>query len=559
MKNKAIWLVLCCLIVAALVVPSLGKEKPKAQKPQYGGELKVHIWNRSIVGSWDPIDMDMSSIYPLDLIYERLGIADWTKAGAGTGEYMYEHFSWYPPEYARPHLLESWATPDGLTAILKLRKGIRFQDKPPVNGREVVANDVVYSIYRLSKSKRPGAWARYFASAKELDKYTVEAKFKSPYYGILRDMVYGGFSWVQPHEMVEKHGNLKDWRNACGTGPFLLKDYVPQSQVTFTKNPNYWCNDELNPKNRLPYVDTVKELLISDDAAQLAALRTGKIDLTFAIPYDKHKTLKRTAKKLKWRGITESSRDPMFMFRVDEPPFNDVRVRRAMQMAVNYPEIIDSFFDGNAVYRAHPIMPMWGGYYIPDNELPDDVKELFSYNPEKAKRLLAEAGHPNGFKTKIVTMPVYEDRAFIFSDYWKKIGVQCELKILERAAFLGLVYGNKAHGIFGKGSGIASPVWAVQYFMTGNRFNNGAFSDPEYDALVNEMVTTTDQEKLRELVKKGTLQYYRKVPCLSFPLGNLYNYWQPWVKNYHGEYSIGGAMGQYVVLSRLWIDQKLRK
>jgi len=80
------------------------------------------------------------------------------------------------------------------------------------------------------------------------------------------------------HEVVDKYGNMADWHNACGTGPFMLTDYVSGASATFVKNPNYWGTDPLHPENKLPYLDGVKVLFIQDNQTRLTAMRIGKID-----------------------------------------------------------------------------------------------------------------------------------------------------------------------------------------------------------------------------------------------------------------------------------------
>jgi peptide/nickel transport system substrate-binding protein len=105
-----------------------------------------------------------------------------------------------------------------------------------------------------------------------------------------------------PPETVAKYGDMKDWQNAVGTGPFMLTDYVSGSSITFARNPDYWMKDPLHPQNQLPYVDGVKLLIIPDTSTALSALRTGKLDVMEAVVWDDTVSLKKTSPDLQYTG-----------------------------------------------------------------------------------------------------------------------------------------------------------------------------------------------------------------------------------------------------------------
>jgi peptide/nickel transport system substrate-binding protein len=317
MKKKIVWLLLSCLMVVALALASCGpavteeeeeeevvteeeeeeevmeeeeEEGPEmvrdsvgnlVEKPKYGG---VFTLARSTdVNYFDEIGRYIHSSQSQQLTNEALFRGDWTKGPTGTGEASWYYHMFPSMDLQAGLVAESWELVDDTTIVLHIRQGIHFQDKPPTNGRELVADDVVYSLWRIwnietSYNYAAYPWDIYFESMEATDKYTVVIKATSTakLAGIF-DMMFNHHKMV-PKDAVELYGDLYDWENAIGTGPFLLVDYVPVSSLTFERNPNYWMDDPLHPGNQLPYLDGVKWLVIPDLSTRTAAIRTHKID-----------------------------------------------------------------------------------------------------------------------------------------------------------------------------------------------------------------------------------------------------------------------------------------
>ena len=171
-----------------------------------------------------------------------------------------------PNQYRKGYLAESWEFTDPSTFVVHLRKGIHWQNIPPVNGREFTADDVAYHYHRLfglgsglTPSPEHATVPAYknLISVTATDKYTVVFKWKTanPELIMVSLLALNPSQVFEAREAVEKWGDLSDWHHAIGTGPFILKDFVSDNSATLIKNPNYWGYDERYPQNQLPYVD----------------------------------------------------------------------------------------------------------------------------------------------------------------------------------------------------------------------------------------------------------------------------------------------------------------
>ncbi len=178
--------------------------------------------------------------------------------------------------------------------------------------------------------------------------------------------------------------------------------------------------------------------------------------------------------------------------RMDRKPFNDIRVRRAMNLAVNKQEIIDSFFKGNAELHTYPFPPSFGEVYTPLNKLPASARELYTYNPEKAKKLLAEAGYPNGFSFKAQISNADQtalDLAAMVVAYLAKVGVKLELDTMDYASYLNMML-KKTHseGYF-LSTGQTNPIMGIKKnFMTDQQWNPHMMADPYLDKAWTEAI-----------------------------------------------------------------------
>ncbi len=610
MTRGIAWLVLSCLMVLALLLPSCApaasptptptvtpaatptttptattaegmvkvvltkldgtKVEKWVERPKYGGVLVF-------ASSTDPVGFDdayTSRAYALtlNLTNDNLWTGNWTRGRAGTGEAGWDVSTWIP-DFEIGALAESWEFPDPDTVVIHIRKGVHYGLNPDseasrlVGGRELVAEDVAFTIRRVwaevpvsyIKTSR-GVW---FASATVTDKYTVVVKGhdeKLPTPNALPSLF--GYAAIVPPEVVKKYGDMRDWKVSCGTGAFMLTDYVPGSSLSFIRNPNYWMKDPLHPENTLPYLDDVRILTIADASTRLAAIRTRKIDLLSGISWEQGDELLASYPELLH---TRSLGTGVYVIQGrlgERQPFDDVRVRRALHMAIDFTSIKDEYYKGNAEVLTWPIPPTaeWGNYYTSLKELPESTRELFQYNPEKAKQLLTEAGYPKGFKTSLLGYTAMADILSIVKEQWAKIGVDITIDLKEYAVYqsmrIGHTYKEMICGVTGTGNAIS-----FLEFIPGGPNNLSLVNDPWINQKFNKLWSfdlIENRSERAQLSKDISVYALDQAYAIQLPLSYLYTVWWPWVKGYQGENTIGYyyVNGQF---RYAWVDENLKK
>ena len=590
MKKKIVWLILSGLMVLSLLLascaPAVTEEEevvppeeekevvteeevaPPPGEPTYGGIITITLGS-SMYG------FDEAYVLPhmcatLSLTHEDLMTGDWAKGPAGTGEITWQ-VGLYNPSTETGCLAESWEMPDEETVVLHIRQGVHFQDKPPVNGREMTADDVVFTLERMCFSDLPimaglGELREHMRSVTATDRYTVVVK-ADPLY-IYRLLVeFTEIMKIMPSEAGGEYpGDFRDVENCIGTGPFMLEDEVAGSSLSFARNLNYWMKDPVHPENTLPYVDGVNMLIIPDASTRLAALRTGKIEKLGGgrggLGWEDRDSLLKTSPELQWtEGLAIAD---LVGMRVDKPelPFYDVRVRRALAMGVDRQGIAEEYYGGNAEVFAFPIFPLpeYKDMFVPLDELPESVQEQYEYNPEKARQLLAEAGYPNGFKTEIVCTATQADILSVIKAMWADIGVDLELNVKERGVFRGMGMQHSYTQMFF--SDVAQPdPHKFRAYLPGISHNLSMINDPYINEIfaVKLVKDVWGWDTLCQVMKEEAVPYILE-QCwyIDPPAPMSYTFWQPWLKGYHGEGGIGHLNGNSWTMY-VWLDQELKK
>jgi peptide/nickel transport system substrate-binding protein len=528
----------------AATLPQLSPPAAQAQTPKRGGTLRLAFIADPVTG-FDPHQtISFLTMVPLSFVYSRL-----VKVKAGP----HVKPMTYPIE---PDLAESWTRPSDTTYVFKLRKGVRWHPKPPVNGRELTAEDVKYTYERFLSIKGNGnrPVLESVDRIEALDRHTVKFTLKEPNAWFL-DHLASTSTWIIARECVEKFGDLKKVESVVGTGPWMLERWEPNVRLFYVRNPNYFIPG-------LPYADAVDVTIDKDPSSRLAAFLSDKLD--FAPEYQLvlrrldlavAKQRKPNLQTVDYTWFVSGSTG----FKIDKPPFNDIRVRRALSRAANLAEV----FEANAFSQGHwvpnPAVPAaFAEWAIPIDQLGPEGRKLYEHSTAEAKRLLAEAGHPNGFKTEVEAPgtgygPDFLDAVQIAVKNWKLAGIDADLKLKEYGAFISsTIYGKFDHMFAGLRGAWADPEsYFYRWFMPGQPLNVWNVNDPKLTDMIHLQRRTFDVARRRQIVYD--IQRYLAEQAYFGANGSVkvMSAWEPYIKNYmpNNGHDYGGR------LMAAWIDK----
>src|SRR5262245_584374 len=400
-----------------------------------------------------------------------------------------------------PDLAERWEEPDDTTYVFYLRRGVKWHNKPPVNGRELVAEDVKFTFDRFLSEK--GNPSRYFLDSVDrvevVDRYAVKFVLKEPFVWLLDILASATSMWIIAPEVAEKYGDFKRVETAIGTGPFVLEGYEPNVKTVFRCNPDYFRQGQ-------PYLDGVEWLVVEDESTGLAMYRTGQLDAGPGLQWDVRQAdldaLKQSHPRLHYQDMLANNATTIWM-RTDKSPFTDVRVRRAMSHAIDRQGLIEAVWMRGELSPAVPRgLAEWS---LPIDQLGEGAK-YYRYDPQEARRLLAEAGHPKGLKTTLTASNGYGrdliDAAQMVQRYFKEVGIEVELKLQEYGAYQATTAQGKFEGLaigpYGGGWEPDSPLYGP--YTPNQPRNRGHVNDPKLAALVQEQRRLKDPEARKQLI-----------------------------------------------------------
>jgi len=350
---------------------------------------------------------------------------------------------------------------------------------------------------------------------------------------------------------------MQDWHNAVGTGPYMLSDFLAGTSASFVKNPTYWGYDERYPKNQLPYIDNLKIIAIPDIATGIAALRTQKIDvlgggnsgLTWQLAASITKDLPAvTEAVLPNTGVDID-------LRCDTKPFTDIKVRKALQMAIDRAMIAQTHYGG--LVDGQPcgiISPLYSEFSYTYDKWSDELKTNYSYNLTEARKLLSEAGYPNGFTTDVVCRSADDITLLqIIKAQFMDISVDMEIRPMDTANYISYVSS-------GKHDQMAANIWtgvlqtpsnAVSCRLSTQQRNYTKNNDSYYDDLINNKLNaaTTMSEVKAICVEADRYSLEQNWAINVCPTPNPIVWWS-YIKSYSGEQG-----GEY---KYWWIDEDVK-
>jgi peptide/nickel transport system substrate-binding protein len=361
-----------------------------AETPQYGGIYKVILRTPTNVFGYPPRLAGASKDYAQPFFDRLLSVGD-------DGKY-------------KPGLALSWDTSkDGKTITFKLRQGVTFHDGTPFNAQAVKSN--LDNLIQPKESRIAG-----ITSVDVVDEYTVRLNLPSYNSLILYHLAVNPITFMYSPEALKKNG--EDWARThpVGTGPFMLKDYQPNISITTVKNPNYW-------QKNLPYLDGITMSMISDPMTQMLTFKSGQANAIYSA--------QEAAAQLRDEGYSMQkglgTGQTLTFDTKNSEYFSKRQVREAIEYAIDKEAICKG--PGQGIY-----VP-W--YQIVPNDSPDFNKACppRKYNPAKAKKLLAEAGYPNGFGFKVyLPDTAWKDGWVAIQSYLNAVGIKMDINALNVAS-----------------------------------------------------------------------------------------------------------------------------
>lgn len=505
------------LFVATMLVVELAAAQ---STPKYGGTLRIGI-SRDVVGMDPNIGYGVSSASLQGNIYDTL--VEFNADGT-----------------LRPALAESWETPNPTTYVFHLRKGVVWHDGSPFT-----AADVKFTLERVMDPSNNLTRHKELSVIQRIetpDEYTVVLELSAPY-GALLDVLASREMYIASKAWMEAGNDPVN--SAMGTGPFKLDSYDPGSEYRLVRNENYW-------KEGLPYVDRLVLRPYEDDNARVNALLGGEVDFAEYIP---------------WTFLAMFERDPNYKLAIgydsfnvirinqNRPPFDDVRVRQALNYIIDREAVINVAFGGYG-------MPITGGL-LPEGHwaFNADLAGTYGKNWEKARQLLAEAGVNPADVDFTITSSVlsYHD------DTGQAVLAQLRQFGFTRARYETIqvpqLLEKRQNGDYylmvdGLGLSWPDPDSISQYFESrGSGHAAGVnFSDPELDALFREGRSITDQETRKEVYRRLEQRYLEVAPWIFV----LYRPQAEAMRaTVNGYVRLGAGLGtnSMGLMEYLWLDQ----
>jgi peptide/nickel transport system substrate-binding protein len=473
------------VVVAALTATAVGSQ-PVAGKP--GGVLKL-VHREDLAQGFAIHETATNSVtWPAMPCYSNLVVFDQQKRVERADTIVGE-------------LAERWAWQEGnRTLVFFLRKGVRWHDGQPFTAKDVkftfdVVREAPDAPARLRINPRK-EWYANIEAIETPDPSTVAFRLKRPQPSLLT-MLASGYSPVIP-----AHVPLAEHRSRCvGTGPFKFKEWKRGDSVELVKNTDFFVKDR-------PYLDGVRYPIVSERGTRVAALQAGQVDVAF--PGDTTVAIAEQLKAAVPRMVfveTTTNVSENLLINTKRPPFDNVKVRRALSLAVDRRSYVSAVHRGAALIGAAMLPPPFGAWGLPEKE----VSQLPGYgkaaaDKDRARKLLAEAGFGPGkpLKVEMVTraIAIYLDFAAFVVNELKAVGVEVTLKQIDTAQWHPMVTRREYQlGANLTGLGVDDPdANFYENYACGSPRNYGDYCDEQVMKLIEQQSQEPDVKKRAALV-----------------------------------------------------------
>jgi len=435
-----------------------------------------------------------------------------------------------------PDLAERWEiSRDGLVYTFSLRRGVRFHDKPPVGGRELTSDDVVWSLQRMLADDPENIKRDLFSVIKSVeapDRYRARITLSEPFAPLLANLATV-FASIVPR------GELDYKRVAIGTGPFMLDSFTRGARYVYKRHPGYYEQDR-------PYLDEIVIHILRDFATRAAALRAGRIDVVDLLPYGQALPIIREG-NLAWeryQGIFSVH----LRLNAAKPPLDNERARQALSLALNRQAIAIALGGGEGVVNG-PVPTGLGKWAVDWRRLP-----YFTRDVAKARQFLREAGFPSGFSIEAVGGSSPDNRRVILEAIkaqWAQIGVTLNFRLIDTASVQRVRF-QKDFTILADNFTLSSDPDSylfLEYHSTSSG-NVGNYADPRVDRLLEAQRRELDPSRREALVHQASMMIAQKAWIITTGDPIYVSLAWPHVKGFRHN-----NINQYLPLKNVWLDR----
>lgn len=393
-----------------------------------------------------------------------------------------------------PGLAESWEVIDELTIRFHLRSGVKFS-----NGAELTAEDVLFSLQRATTEKGSASMFSSFdaENSEVIDPLTIDIRVKQPFAAIYNYLASARGDIICKGAL-EEMGAEAYGCSPVGTGPFVLTEWKTGDSLVLTRSENYWGSK--------PAYEKLTVRVITEAANRSIELETGGVDIIYDVAANDVERLESNDKVKVVSG--PGYKFSYITMNMSMAPFDDIRVREALILALDMPTIVNVAYGNSATVADSLMAPTVFGY---------SKIGPYEYNPERAKQLLAEAGYANGLQ---VTVMLNEDRNFIdvmevAQNMWRDVGVETDIQIMDQATLLSkAANGEVPMGVTNSTPTTGDPDHALMIWPTSYKsfLRNSNTKIDEYLEAGKAAYDTTERAAIYKEAMEYMWQQYNLIP-----------------------------------------------